>query len=303
LDNCCIRRCTPLSKCGHEEEGCQFNTDCLEGYECNSLTDNCMDINECSLGVCGAYSYCSNSMGSFTCSCQNGFEFNDYNQCTDIDECTNFNTTCPQNAECTNNPGSYNCTCHSGYAGEDHYMTCYDIDECIEGGKYVCTSGPKEGTAEMACINWPGSYQCVEAALAVGGSDGKWFIINVMSKTYYRDTVTHCENDIPNLAIPVASHSSVYVNDYIHVCGGYPYNTISGNLRTTMDGSLAVINRCVKLNLWTLIYEEMADLPPANLGRAKFTLNYAEDMLYAIGGVNSGKLSRILMAILSTYQQ
>ena len=31
-DRCCRRRCTPLSRCGHNQYGCQDNQDCLPGH-------------------------------------------------------------------------------------------------------------------------------------------------------------------------------------------------------------------------------------------------------------------------------
>ena len=41
----------------------------------------------------------------------------------DVDECTELNTTCSNNAECVNTMGSYRCVCKEGYTE--------DGDTCI----------------------------------------------------------------------------------------------------------------------------------------------------------------------------
>ena len=49
------------------------------------LQQVCTDIDECSNEeACGEYQDCENLIGSYTCSCQAGFEFNDINLCVDI---------------------------------------------------------------------------------------------------------------------------------------------------------------------------------------------------------------------------
>ena len=46
---------------------------CPQGYSGNSTSTTCTDINECEIGFCGSNASCSNTPGSFTCTCDEGF--------------------------------------------------------------------------------------------------------------------------------------------------------------------------------------------------------------------------------------
>ncbi|XP_044186725.1 adhesion G protein-coupled receptor E1-like [Thunnus albacares] len=117
------------------------------------------DIDECqkSGGLCGSYSSCTNTNGSYICSCLVGYNATNpalppgnSNQCTDIDEC--IDDVCGNHATCHNNKGSYTCECHEGYhLVPDVTSVCQDIDECFNST--VC--GP-----DSVCTNTPGVYSC-----------------------------------------------------------------------------------------------------------------------------------------------
>ena len=80
----------------------------------------CENVDECGseeLNNCNANAVCTDSNGSFTCNCNDGFIGNGID-CTDVDECTIDTDNCHTNATCTNNPGSFDCGCNSGYAGD-----------------------------------------------------------------------------------------------------------------------------------------------------------------------------------------
>ncbi|XP_067048025.1 uncharacterized protein [Acropora muricata] len=82
---------------------------------CNMTTE---DIDECtaSPSACHSDAQCSNTIGSYRCTCNPGHTGNG-KTCSDIDECSIANE-CHQNATCHNTKGSYNCTCNGGFKGD-----------------------------------------------------------------------------------------------------------------------------------------------------------------------------------------
>ncbi|XP_063770766.1 sushi domain-containing protein 1 isoform X2 [Pseudophryne corroboree] len=98
---------------------------CNLGFIGNGRT-HCLDKDECQVGshkVCGEHTACSNTHGSYYCTCLKGYrpsnnndDFipNDGTFCKDIDECE-ISDICGSNGKCTNIPGSYECYCNEGY--------------------------------------------------------------------------------------------------------------------------------------------------------------------------------------------
>ena len=91
---------------------------------------NSPDINECLTSNGGCDQVCTNTSGSYYCTCNTGFELDaDDHTCNgqlqqslfgslyiiivDINECDTENGGCNHN--CTNNAGSFVCSCQSGY--------------------------------------------------------------------------------------------------------------------------------------------------------------------------------------------
>ncbi|XP_036703581.1 adhesion G protein-coupled receptor E1 [Balaenoptera musculus] len=170
--------CKDIDECSQSHPPCGPNSICrnLPGrYKCNCLpgfsspTGNnwnpgkpghftCTDINECLYsGVCPEHSECTNSLGSYRCSCQVGFTSNN-SICEDVDECADPRT-CPEHSSCHNSLGSYSCVCNPGFESSRGKMsfqglgeTCEDVDECSRNST-LC--GPSS-----VCTNILGKYSC-----------------------------------------------------------------------------------------------------------------------------------------------
>eukprot|EP00820_Chromera_velia_P004991 Cvel_17921.t1-p1 / transcript=Cvel_17921.t1 / gene=Cvel_17921 / organism=Chromera_velia_CCMP2878 / gene_product=Fibrillin-1, putative / transcript_product=Fibrillin-1, putative / location=Cvel_scaffold1456:16-8877(-) / protein_length=347 / sequence_SO=supercontig / SO=protein_coding / is_pseudo=false len=113
--------------------------------------DPLADTDECTGGShnCHAQSTCTNTVGSFTCSCNSGFS-GDGVSCSNIDECSTSADDCHADATCTDNSGSFSCACNTGFSGSG--VACADIDECGTAS-HDCNSN-------AACGNSAGSFSC-----------------------------------------------------------------------------------------------------------------------------------------------
>ncbi|XP_074524494.1 adhesion G protein-coupled receptor L4 [Halichoeres trimaculatus] len=105
---------------------------CNQGYTGDG-TSFCTDDNECQnvTNICGERGNCTNTAGSYYCTCVSGYtstgldQFlpNDGTECTDIDECKS-GQVCGPNSHCHNTNGSFYCTCQRDYipmSGSKHF--------------------------------------------------------------------------------------------------------------------------------------------------------------------------------------
>eukprot|EP01116_Phalansterium_solitarium_P011092 TRINITY_DN26700_c0_g1_i1.p1 TRINITY_DN26700_c0_g1~~TRINITY_DN26700_c0_g1_i1.p1 ORF type:complete len:269 (+),score=39.22 TRINITY_DN26700_c0_g1_i1:97-903(+) len=101
---------------------------CPDGLARNSRVARCDDIDECRLNrhACNAESVCVNTVGSFKCQCRAGYEYNQYEQCVDVDECA-VKSPCGPKGKCFNSPGSYHCECPAGYEHKTPQAACTEI--------------------------------------------------------------------------------------------------------------------------------------------------------------------------------
>ena len=127
---------------------------CPTGYDGDGklIGTGCSDVDECLLGTasCDSNASCANIDGSFTCSCNSGFD-GDGTTCNDLDECTLGTSSCSTNADCTNTVGSFSCACRTGFSGDG--SICSDIDECNLSQNNNCDSN-------AICLNNEGSFTC-----------------------------------------------------------------------------------------------------------------------------------------------
>ncbi|XP_070243779.1 latent-transforming growth factor beta-binding protein 4 isoform X1 [Bos mutus] len=113
----------------------------------------CTDVDECSSGAsCGPHGHCTNTEGSFHCSCEPGYRapVGRPGPCADVNECLEGDFCFPH-GECLNTDGSFACTCAPGYRPGPRGASCLDVDECSE--EDLCQSG--------ICTNTDGSFECI----------------------------------------------------------------------------------------------------------------------------------------------
>ncbi|KAL5019347.1 hypothetical protein ScPMuIL_005069 [Solemya velum] len=158
--------------------------------ECE-YSNNCTDPGSGTFvpGVVG----CVNNQGSYTCTCETGYEnTEDQTICTDIDECEHPNNCTDHDSGefvpgvigCVNNEGGYTCTCETGYENTEDPIICTAIIPCdmhnekkqILGRKFLVFQCPHPvstssilvlirecggfGTGVVGCVNSQGSYTC-----------------------------------------------------------------------------------------------------------------------------------------------
>ncbi|XP_078580864.1 uncharacterized protein LOC144864548 [Branchiostoma floridae x Branchiostoma japonicum] len=112
-------------------------------------TPTCPDVDECATSNGGCEHICTNTDGSFHCSCDVGYSLSINSlSCNDIDECASANGGCGH--RCTNSIGTFQCLCNSGYVLNADNLGCDDVDECASDN----------GGCEQTCRNSAGSYQC-----------------------------------------------------------------------------------------------------------------------------------------------
>ena len=126
-------------------------TSCVDNEECVFCADGATP--DPVLCPCGEQAVCSETVGSYECSCPNGFVATGI-ECYDINECSTNAHDCDTDADCVNNLGSFECYCKDGYLGTGRTGDCNDIDECA--------SNPCIPNSD--CTNNVGSYSCACSA-------------------------------------------------------------------------------------------------------------------------------------------
>uniref|UniRef100_A0A663DVE4 Latent-transforming growth factor beta-binding protein 1 n=1 Tax=Aquila chrysaetos chrysaetos TaxID=223781 RepID=A0A663DVE4_AQUCH len=126
-----LASCSPLSEGSYPSLLCYTN-------ECEDPAVQCLG------------GECRNTLGSYECHCQTGFELINGTMCEDVNECLN-SEICSPSGECLNSHGSYFCICAPGFSNTAGGVSCQDVDECTD--KSRCSQGQ--------CLNTEGSYRCL----------------------------------------------------------------------------------------------------------------------------------------------
>ena len=119
----------------------------------------CIDVDECLHGnLCPNHSSCTNTHGSFKCTCLAGYKMNG-SRCQNVNECEITPRICPMNnSTCNDTDGGFLCLCLLGFTGAQ----CEDIDECLQN---LCQTNAD-------CTNSLGSFSChCQAGFIENGRD------------------------------------------------------------------------------------------------------------------------------------
>nr|CAB3263210.1 uncharacterized protein LOC104266258 [Phallusia mammillata] len=129
---------------------------CLKKNNNNKCSDYkvrfCCDADECASSPCSSHGTCTNTDGSFRCSCNTGYTGDGFS-CRDVNECTEVSGFCGNGASCTNTPGGASCSCPAGTTGNPKVeCTAIDVDECA--------TDTDNCHAQATCQNTIGSFTC-----------------------------------------------------------------------------------------------------------------------------------------------
>ncbi|XP_016956087.1 uncharacterized protein LOC108028666 isoform X2 [Drosophila biarmipes] len=126
---------------------------CNPGFQLSADGTECQDIDECELRVPGGRGVCEqnceNTIGSFRCSCSEGYQLSEDEHSCSLPEDPCIGKCLPGSCLASEDSTSFSCICPAGYRSEN--SGCQDIDECAED-THLCSH---------SCQNTPGGYECL----------------------------------------------------------------------------------------------------------------------------------------------
>ncbi|WP_426748574.1 EGF domain-containing protein [Myxococcus faecalis] len=141
-------------------DGCGATCQVEPGYTCQGQPSVCHDVNECTNGTaqCSPNAYCTNTPGSYTCTCRPGYTGNGFT-CVDIDECALGTDNCGPGEQCVNTPGGFQCNPPSCPSPR------------VQCGQ-VCTDLSSDPNNCGCCGNVCGAGKTCSSGVCVGGGGG-----------------------------------------------------------------------------------------------------------------------------------
>lgn len=131
-----------------------------------------MDINECDTpNICGG-GICTNTLGSYDCTCDSGFEESG-GTCVDIDECAS-GTPCGAGGICTNTSGGYVCTCPTGFEFDGNSCVpsfTFNMLNALNGVRAQVSAGTFSGQPEAEPDLVPFTWDPILASVAQQWTD------------------------------------------------------------------------------------------------------------------------------------
>jgi hypothetical protein len=156
------------------DAGCDKCADGTGTFYCPANSCDAECIVAPAKNTCDDNAACSNSVGSYDCTCNAGFE-GDGMTCTDIDECATGADGCAADATCNNLFGTFECVCNAGYEGTGfecadinectpslipNYGTDSDCVECVQNQDSFCKVPLENDSYCVDCANGTGTFYC-----------------------------------------------------------------------------------------------------------------------------------------------
>uniref|UniRef100_A0AAQ4QP77 Growth arrest-specific 6 n=1 Tax=Gasterosteus aculeatus aculeatus TaxID=481459 RepID=A0AAQ4QP77_GASAC len=123
-DQCSPSPCNARGTVRCEDKKGDFLCHCFTGWA-GARCDK--DVDECSKRNGGCDHECNNTMGSYRCSCHQGYVLVERHMCDDVDECDNPGVC--GTARCENKKGGFGCSCDVGYVYDNETKSCVDVSK------------------------------------------------------------------------------------------------------------------------------------------------------------------------------
>ncbi|KAI8515712.1 hypothetical protein Bbelb_065250 [Branchiostoma belcheri] len=120
---------------------------------------------------------CTDELGSYRCSCRDGYELGSNNKsCVDTDDCRS--NPCENGATCHDGNGNYSCECPSGYKGVDcEFAPCSEDYEPPEYGSATCADVSTGGRFCTVACNTQHEFACKPADSYSCDTEGNWHLL------------------------------------------------------------------------------------------------------------------------------